>query len=454
MKEKCCAILGGLCLAAVVPACLSLQQGSTECRLGIAVCLLLFAALGMGLLKREKTGGRRLLSMLLPIGAAVLIRCLLLDQVSSDYKEFLAPWLEYFRLHGGVFALKDSVGNYNVPYLYFLALLSYLPAPGLYLTKLLSVFFDFILAWGGFRLVRAMDGEGQDGPAPLAAFSLLLLSPLVVLNSACWGQCDAIYGAFALHALAFLAEEKSKPSVAMIALAFSFKLQAVFLLPLWGVAWLSKKVRFRELWIFPGVYLLTCLPAVLLGRPWADVLTIYLSQAGTYQKVTLEAPNLFQFLPYGTLGSETVLDTVGLCVAAVLVLAVLVLGARLGSRLDREGLLALGLLLATALPYVLPYMHERYFFLAETTALCLACLHPGWIPPAAMIPLAASGGYYYVLRHSGHHLFPLRTSSGAAYAMPIEAGLMTLAVIWVLVLAVREINRCHTVQTEGPAAKL
>ena len=42
---------------------------------------------------------------------------------------------------GGFAAVKLPIGNYNAPYLYFLAAISYLPIPDLYLIKLFSILF-------------------------------------------------------------------------------------------------------------------------------------------------------------------------------------------------------------------------------------------------------------------------------------------------------------------------
>ena len=86
-------------------------------------------------------------------------------------------------------------------------------------------------------------------------FSIALFLPTVVLNGAYWGQCDSIYGAMVVHALALLLEDRPKSSVVLMAVAFSFKLQAIFVLPLWGVMWLARKVKFWHLWLFAVTYM-------------------------------------------------------------------------------------------------------------------------------------------------------------------------------------------------------
>ena len=62
-------------------------------------------------------------SILLLAGAFVL-RGAALDYQTLDYQNFLTRWVDFFRDNGGFRALAYPVGNYNIPYLYFLALFS------------------------------------------------------------------------------------------------------------------------------------------------------------------------------------------------------------------------------------------------------------------------------------------------------------------------------------------
>ena len=121
-------------------------------RVWVAVCLVLTAALGGLLLKKENVPINQILVLLLPLAAAMLVRCLLLDHESDDYLTFLSQWYDVIREGGGLGAISQPVGNYNVPYLYFLALFSYLGTDDLYLIKLLSTLFDVLLAFGAMRL--------------------------------------------------------------------------------------------------------------------------------------------------------------------------------------------------------------------------------------------------------------------------------------------------------------
>ena len=55
------------------------------------------------------------------IAGAFVIRGLCMNHVTLDYENFLAGWVDYYRQNGGFAALGDKIGNYNLPYLYFLA---------------------------------------------------------------------------------------------------------------------------------------------------------------------------------------------------------------------------------------------------------------------------------------------------------------------------------------------
>ena len=436
-----CGVLGILMLAGCAAVCMGLERGGTADRAVVAAALLALAGVSVFLLRLEGCGRGVLLVMLLPVGAAFLIRALCLDYAGTDYTNFRSRWYLFFQENGGFAAVARAVGDYNVPYLYFMALISYFSVPDLYLIKLFSIAFDVILAWGCLRLVRSLVRERQGSIAPLIASGAALLLPTVVLNGAYWGQCDAIYGALAVHAVALLLEGKNKTSVALMGLAFSFKLQAIFVLPLWGVLWLAKKVKFRELWVFPLTYLGVIIPAVLLGKPFSETLLVYFNQMGEYSWLTLNAPSVYQFLPYDLTGPSgagalhDALSVAGVIAAAVPVLLLLFLGYRLGERLDRQACFAVAVVLAIGVPFLLPHMHERYFFLADVLTLCWACSNVRRLPTAVTVEASSAASYVMYLRLKFNWPF---TVGGRYYVMVPE----TLAMLAGLVFAVMGLAGC------------
>ena len=434
-----CAGVGVLCLAGLAAVCCRLSRGTVGDGLAVAAVLVLLAVLAMLLLWKEGVSRERLLLMLLPVCAAMLFRALCLDFDSGDYNSFLTHWYAYFKENGGFAAIADSIGDYNVPYLNFMAAISYLNLPDLYLIKLFSILFDVLLAWGGFRLTSALRGEREGDYVPLVAFALLMFLPTVVLNGALWGQCDAIYGALVVHGVAQVLKGRNRSSVALMAVAFSFKLQTIFVLPLWGVLWLARKVRFRELLIFPLTYVITILPALLLGKPLSDILGVYFNQMGEYSSLTLSAPSVFQLIPYGMEVNDGLLSGLGVAAAVVLVLALLAAGWRLRGRLNREAVFAMAVVLAIGVPFFLPHMHERYFFLADVLTLCWACANLRRVPAAVLTCASSLACYIVYLRL--RYTFVL-TIGGYRFVMLPEMLAMLAALIFALTVMMREVACC------------
>jgi len=433
-----CAVLGGGLLAGIVPACIGLERSGCDDCLFIVLVLLALAGLSAALVWHETRSLNQTLVMLLPIGAAMLIRAFCLDHATKDYEDFLSQWYTYFQQNGGFEAIAGSVGDYNVPYLYFMAAISYLSVPDLYLIKLFSILWDVLLAWSCLRLVRSLTRERQGSTAPLIAFGAALFLPTVVLNGAYWAQCDVIYGALAIHAAALVLEGNNKTSVALMAVAFAFKLQAVFVLPLWGVLWLSGRVKFRELWVFPLAYLAVILPAAIMGKPLGDILGIYIHQMGEYPRLVLNAPSVYQFIPYGTQLDEKLASKLGIAAAGALVLALLALGFWLKGRLEQDIAMTVAVILCIGVPFFLPHMHERYFFLADVFTLCWACANVRRIPAAVLVSGSSLASYCVYLRLKYNFVVSL---GGMRFVMGTEAFAMLMALVftlWVLVGLVRE----------------
>lgn len=407
---------------------LNLSQGTIAARVCVLLLLLALSAGAVWILAKSGQRLERVLVALLPIALALYLRAVLLDHRTLDYENFLARWTAAFRDNGGFAAVKLPIGNYNAPYLYFLAAISYLPVPDLYLIKLFSILFDVVLAWGGFRLVRRFSPEGS--LRPLLCFCLLLLLPTVVLNGACWGQCDSLYGGLLLHALACGLEGKPKSSLVLLGISFSFKLQTVFLLPLWAGLWLTGRVKFRHLFCFPAAYGSAILPALLLGKPLGDILGVYLGQTGEGAGngiLCYNAASVYSFLPYNAKPDERLGAILGIAAAFALVLALLAVLFLLRRRVNDRALLAVAVVLAIGVPFLLPYMHDRYFFLADVLTLTWACTFSRHIFCAALVQASSLSAYAVYLRQKYTLVLNL---GGHTYVMLGEALLMLAALLW------------------------
>lgn len=338
--------------------------------------------------------------------AAFASRVYFFSYRSGDYNTFLSLWVQFFRDNGGFAALSQSVGNYNFPYLYFLALFSYIGIDDLYLIKLLSVSFDVVMAFAVMKLT----GLFTDSlPRRLAAYLLTLLLPTVVLNSSMWGQCDSIYAAFAVLFLWLALSGRPKASMVCLALSFGFKLQAVFIIPVCLVLLFAKKLKFTDLLIFPLTYLILILPAVIAGRPIADAFLLYYDQAETVGKaLNYNSPSVYALINRDINASPA--SVAGIAAAFAYLFMIYLLTWFRRRNLTNESIFFVTLLIVIGVPYLLPHMHDRYFYMADVFTLIPAVLYAGYIIIPALTSFASFICYYWYLKSD--YLYP--SSYGAA----------------------------------------
>lgn len=360
------------------------------------VILLAEGVLGMVLLQRAKLLKSTLsfvLSALL-MALAMGLRALVLDYRTLDYINFLSRWVEFFRLHDGFRALKYSVGNYNIPYLYFLALFSVLPIDDLYLIKLLSTMSDVLLAWSVMLLCSRFT---KSRPRLLASFFAALFLPTVFLNSAVWGQCDSLYVAPLLLGIWCALEDRPWLSVILACISFGIKLQAVFILPIYAVFLMTGRISWKHLLAFPAAYLVLVLPAVCFGRPFWETITLYWNQTGSIGNgLNYNSPSIFAV--FTNIRNPSAAAVAGICLAFFYMVNLLAVAWANRRRLNEKAILTLCLLFAIGIPFFLPHMHERYFYAADILSLILAFSVPLTFPAALLVQFASLLGYHAYLK--------------------------------------------------------
>jgi Gpi18-like mannosyltransferase len=122
--------------------------------------------------------------------------------------------------------------------------------------------------------------------------------------------------------------------------------------------------------------------------------------------------------------------------AGVLVLALLALGFWLRGRLDRTAAMAAAVVLCIGVPFFLPHMHERYFFLADMFTLCWACADRRRAPAAVLVCGSSLASYCVYLRLKYNCVVRL---GGGVFVMGLEA-LAMLAALALRALAERVRN--------------
>ncbi len=305
----------------------------------------------------------------LSIILSIWIRFLCRDVLSGDYETFLSGWVNFFRENNGWQGLRHAVGDYNVVYQYILVVISYLPFSDLYLIKLVSCIFDVLLAVGCAKVISA---SGASKVMQRIAFSVVLLLPTVWMNSAYWGQCDSIYVAFIIWSVYCLLKKKNYASMALLALAFTFKLQTIFIFPLYFIELVRRNVKLRHVAVFPLTYLVTCIPALIYGKPFADIIGIYVNQTTEYNLMTMNSPSVMQF--FDVIAYQPTIEKLGIIAAAVYALTICFIALKRKNH-EPKHMIALGLLFSLGIPFFLPHMHDRYFYMAGIFAVLYTCLY-------------------------------------------------------------------------------
>jgi Gpi18-like mannosyltransferase len=318
-------------------------------------------------------------------GLALVIRLVGRHEITPDMRNFLA-WYDELKAVGGWPGLGREIGNYNAPILYLLAILTYLPGPALIKIKLTWIVFDALLVYFGYRIVAL---RWADRRIPTLAALVLAFLPTAVINSSVYGQCDAMWAGFVLGGLYYLLRGRQWWGVALCTAAIAVKPQAIFIFPVLALLAMAGRLRWRTLLVVPIGFLALDLPAMIAGRAPVELLTLYdpARQSKYTQALTAKAPSVYAFLPVTT-RLET-LRTLGYIFAAVLVIGIIYALIASRVRLDAERIVTTAALFAIALPFVLPGMHERYFYLADVLSVVLAFYRPRlWFVP--LIVQAAS----------------------------------------------------------------
>lgn len=303
---------------------------------------------------------------------ALVLRRLGWSQPNSDLTGFLLPWYDRILASGGYRALGEAFSNYNPPYTYLLVAATYLRpwVPKVVAIKAISGGFDFLAAIVMYRLVRL---RYPSGPLPWLAYGAVLYAPTVIANSSVWGQCDIIYATFLLASVYFVCRRRPLLSVVSFAVALSFKVQAIFLAPFMLLLFLKRLIPWRYLLVVPVVFLLLLLPAVLAGRSLVDLLGVYPGQAGAYGTLSRNAPNLYGLIPDAWF---PIAVPIGIAIAIQAALLLALAARRSRVELDEEKLLRAATLSVALMPFLLPKMHDRYFFPADLLSIALAFYCP------------------------------------------------------------------------------
>lgn len=320
------------------------------------------------------------------------------DFQSDDYVSFLFSWWVEIE-ESGLQGLAAQIGNYNIPYQIITYLLTLTPLGPLYSYKVLSIVFDFVLAVSAALLVYSFDSK-KSHLKPVFTYALVFCSITVVLNSAFWSQCDSIYVSFIILSIYFLKKEKNIPSFVMLGIAFAFKLQTVFILPVFFFYYIcTRKTSILHFLIIPAVDFLMCLPAIILGRNPLDFIAIYAEQTDCGMLIQMNCPNIYAFICDGNdMNNYFLFKPLSIFLTVAILGAVLCMLIYKRTDLsDTQNFLLASIWTVFTCIMFLSSMHERYAYLLDILTIIFAVVNVKrvWLP--IVCNLVSLRGYCFYL---------------------------------------------------------
>jgi Gpi18-like mannosyltransferase len=311
------------------------------------------------------------LAVILALFFALYLRYVFRYYESIDFKDYTSIWYASIK-DRGFSAAGTGVSNYTPSYLYLLYFTSriFQNAEAVVAVKIPSVACDILCASFTYLIVRLKYTNGRE---PIFAFMAVLLAPTVVMNSGAWGQADSIYTSMLLACIYCLMTRRTTLAVLAFSVALSFKFQAMFLAPALCAVWLKNRAPFWTLTLVPAVYAIIMLPAWYVGRPAAELLTVYLFQSRKYSNLTMNAPSLYTWLPQ-TYYHSLVIAGLLLTLAVGLLYVWTVWRSKI--EMTQAAILQLCMLSLIMTPFLLPKMHDRFFYPADVLAIAYGFFYP------------------------------------------------------------------------------
>lgn len=342
---------------------------------------------------------------------ALYIKYCFLGWQTGDFNGFIKNWYNYFGTHDGFSALKDSFYDYTPPYLYLIWVGTIYNFDPLYWTKGVSIAFEFLMAFFVAKIIMFSPLSQKVKNLWQYSFVIILLLPTVVMNASLWGQCDAIYTSFVIGSLYFLIRKNWIAMMIFFGIGMAVKLQTIFFAPVLLVmvatGYLPISYLFGTAVITILIYLLGILPAYLVGRPLLDttqtrgLLTIYTSQSNTYKNLTMgSAPTMYQWIKNE---HYDFFYKAGLGIVSIAVFLITWLSSNLKlnelksmSKINGSTnfIIKTAMLSSILVPFFLPKMHERYFFLADVISIIYAFYFPRQFWISIMVVGASTFAYF------------------------------------------------------------
>lgn len=356
---------------------------------------------------------------------AILVRLVGLQQKNHDIDLF-EGWYHQLLAAGRWHGLGKEIGNYNAPFLYVLMAAGLVPGPLIVKIKTIWMLFDVVLVWFTYKTV---DLAWPGRRVALGAALVMAFLPTVVINASYYGQIDAMWACFALGGVYFLLRGRPWWGVSLCTVALAVKPQGIFIFPLLGLLALMGRIPWRSLLAVPAVYVALDIPAFLAGRNPIELLTIYSPRRQDHwiSGLTWRAPSIYAFIPASSDQTQAI-KNLGYVFTAAVILGLYYVFLVRKVELTRQRIVQAAALFSILVPFFLPGMHERYFYLADVMSLVLVFYRPRlWFVPL-LVQASSLMAYQGYLFHNRSMPLPIAAAFMLAALLVVGYDLLSEAV--------------------------
>ena len=289
---------------------------------------------------------------------SMIFRIFFINIKSDDYLLFLNNWWNKINEYGGFNSLKYIIGDYPDSYMFLLCIGASITKNSLIFIKGLSAIFDILIFLFGYKIIKYFSKEDAN------KYSwILILLPGILVNSAILGQCDSIYTAFVLAFIYNILKNHNKLALSFLGIAISFKLQSLFIAPVILYLIATKKIKIYDLFFIILGFILPFIPTILIGKGLIENIKILMFQTSEYNYFVKSCPNIYSLF---LLNYKQINIFLKYSLAIIVgIIAIFISLHKYKDGYNDTTFIYKSFLISTIVVFLLPSMHDRYFYLAN-----------------------------------------------------------------------------------------
>lgn len=289
---------------------------------------------------------------------SMIFRIFFINIKSDDYLLFLNNWWNKINEYGGFNSLKYTIGDYPDSYMFLLCIGTSITKNSLIFIKVLSAIFDILIFLFGYKIIKYFSKEDAN------KYSwILILLPGILVNSAILSQCDSIYTAFVLAFIYYILKNHNKLALSFLGIAISFKLQSLFIAPVILYLIATKKIKIYDLFFIILGFILPFIPTILIGKGLIENIKILMFQTSEYNYFVKSCPNTYSLF---LLNYKQINIFLKYSLAIIVgIIAIFISLHKYKDGYNDTTFIYKSFLISTIVVFLLPSMHDRYFYLAN-----------------------------------------------------------------------------------------